>query len=342
MAEQSQEAVASVVADVVAAPSLEELARRCVGGLQGLMMSTAVSFDLVEPDTGTGRTVAAIGVSDYFLARYEQHGRCRDPVLERAISSCDVVDNRSLMSPSRWMSLPIYQHVFHLHKLTNILYAPVISNGTVVATIDVGRGDRGGRFADREVGMMHSFASAVGAAYGSMVERGQLIRSREQLAAALDASDEALIVTDANGGQRHRNRAAKQLLARLAGDAPALDDLLARAKDGNGGLVAETRVTLAGGEEAILRSRSSPMQSQPGVVVSVLRLEEPGGGLPAVIESSLTGRECDAARLAILGLRDTEIADRMGISPHTVKHYLKSTYRKLGVRSRVELANLAR
>jgi DNA-binding CsgD family transcriptional regulator len=52
----------------------------------------------------------------------------------------------------------------------------------------------------------------------------------------------------------------------------------------------------------------------------------------------LTGTEQAVAELVAEGLTNQEIADRMYISTHTVAHYLRQAFRKLGIGSRVELA----
>jgi DNA-binding NarL/FixJ family response regulator len=54
----------------------------------------------------------------------------------------------------------------------------------------------------------------------------------------------------------------------------------------------------------------------------------------------LTQREREVAELVAAGLRDSEVATRMYLSPFTVKGYVKSIYRKLGLRSRVELTRV--
>jgi DNA-binding CsgD family transcriptional regulator len=238
--------------------------------------------------------------------------------------------------------LPVYRDVFHLHRLTNVLYAPVLVDGSVVATLDVGRGDRPGRFSEDEINLVQSLAAAAGAAFGSLSERDRLVRDRLQLTAALDACDEAVVVTDSEDGRRHLNSSARRLMARTADGGTALDDLLARTGGDGRGLVAQRRVELADGSEGTLRSRSRPLEGRPGVLVSVLRLEEDRERLASVIEESLSPRERAVARLAMQGLHDAEIAERLVLSPHTVKHHLKAIYRKLGLRSRVELAGLAR
>lgn len=56
----------------------------------------------------------------------------------------------------------------------------------------------------------------------------------------------------------------------------------------------------------------------------------------------LTPRETELVRLVSQGLRNKEIAFRLGITEGTVKIHLHRIYDKLGVSSRVELANYAR
>lgn len=54
--------------------------------------------------------------------------------------------------------------------------------------------------------------------------------------------------------------------------------------------------------------------------------------------SGLTPREREVAEYAGQGLRNGEIAHVLTLSEHTVKQNLKSVFRKLGLRSRTELA----
>lgn len=55
--------------------------------------------------------------------------------------------------------------------------------------------------------------------------------------------------------------------------------------------------------------------------------------------TELSPREIDVARMAATGQRNQEIADRLFISVNTVKKHLAAAMRKLGVRSRTELAH---
>ena len=53
----------------------------------------------------------------------------------------------------------------------------------------------------------------------------------------------------------------------------------------------------------------------------------------------LTSREADVARLICDGLIDREIADRLGLSHHTVKDYLNIIYAKFRVHARAQLVS---
>jgi two-component system, NarL family, nitrate/nitrite response regulator NarL len=53
----------------------------------------------------------------------------------------------------------------------------------------------------------------------------------------------------------------------------------------------------------------------------------------------LTNREAEVASLVAEGLKNREISERLNLSAHTVKNYLYRVYDKLGIATRVELAN---
>jgi DNA-binding NarL/FixJ family response regulator len=52
----------------------------------------------------------------------------------------------------------------------------------------------------------------------------------------------------------------------------------------------------------------------------------------------LSAREFAILELVASGLRNTEIASELTISPNTVKFHLRAVYAQLGVRNRVEAA----
>ena len=62
---------------------------------------------------------------------------------------------------------------------------------------------------------------------------------------------------------------------------------------------------------------------------------------PAVGWESLTGTELATARLVAQGLTNQRIANQLFISTHTVAFHLRQVFRKLDIRSRVELTRIA-
>ena len=62
---------------------------------------------------------------------------------------------------------------------------------------------------------------------------------------------------------------------------------------------------------------------------------------PVIPAEDLTDRERDVLRLLIDGLSNNEIAERLIISPSTVKYHIGNIYNKLGVDSRVAAVSIA-
>jgi len=57
--------------------------------------------------------------------------------------------------------------------------------------------------------------------------------------------------------------------------------------------------------------------------------------------ASLTDIEQATARLVAEGLTNQRIADQLFISTHTVAFHLRQVFRRLGIKSRVDLARIA-
>ena len=72
----------------------------------------------------------------------------------------------------------------------------------------------------------------------------------------------------------------------------------------------------------------------------MLELQRDGGEIPEQTLVALTPREREVALRVADGLTDREIAERLWLSPHTVRQYVKRIYRKLDVDSRVALTRL--
>jgi DNA-binding CsgD family transcriptional regulator len=103
--------------------------------------------------------------------------------------------------------------------------------------------------------------------------------------------------------------------------------------------VAELRAAL--GDAAFTQARDEGAALTLAAAVSYALRGRGERGRPSVGWLSLTPAERDVARLVAEGLPNKEIADRLFISPRTVQTHLTHIYGKLGVTSRVQLAQHA-
>ena len=76
---------------------------------------------------------------------------------------------------------------------------------------------------------------------------------------------------------------------------------------------------------AALRSLSEEHPHAPHPAAAAVAPAYPAG---------LTAREVEVLRLVAAGLTDAQVAERLFLSPYTVKAHLRSIYGKLGVPSR--------
>jgi DNA-binding CsgD family transcriptional regulator/GAF domain-containing protein len=336
--------LAEMVESLTNSSSLEEMEQKYLRTVRGMIDSPAVGLYLLSPFTGRAERLAASGVSDYFLSRYEEAGRDRDPVLHYVLENKTATHNRLLMPVERWCSLGVYDEVFRLHRMVNLLQAPVISDGRVLGTLNFGGGEGSKPFGDRDVGLAAAIGRLLGVVLESMRAQEDLRQEREHLIAGLELCDEAVVLTDVKSGRRRLNAAARRILDLFPGgqDASYIDDLMAKeTREGDLLRVGQCEAQMTDGRCAVLRLRSTPMPENPRLIVSFLTLHGADTiHLPAFVERALAPREREVARLVALGLKDKEIADRLLISPFTVKQYLKNTYRKLSVRSRVDLTRI--
>ena len=320
--------VLSVATFLADAESLEDLTRRLYEGAARLFGQTMVGFDVFDPHTHRLASTSAHGVSRFFLARYDQLARHSDPVLERALSTRDVAYNLAMMSAEQWRALVLYDDVFSMHRMVAVVYAPVIIDGEVVATLNLARGADDSTFSPDELNRAARLAGLLASMMQSLREREETSRRARLYELALDLVAEAVVISDVARATRYSNSAARDILARQPGHAPSLDDA-----------IAESQMVGAARGEGIVE-HSVPLEEDT-VFVAFLRDSSAVPRLPARLRQRLSPREADVALLVAAGLRDAEIAVRLNLSVHTVKGYLREAFRKTGVRSRVELAGLA-
>ncbi|MGP4024086.1 LuxR C-terminal-related transcriptional regulator [Actinomadura sp. 3N407] len=331
-----EERLSSGLAGLVTARGLDELQDRYFDWVAGHVPSFAYGLYLFDPRTGRPRASAVRGLSRFYAHRYEQFGRAVDPVLRGAMAARRAWDDSLVKPADQWRRAPIVQDLFRHYDMAHVMCAPLISGGEVVGTINFARNggepsfDDGDRRRATVAAMM--FQAAVAATDLVMA----IDAERAAWWGALEASGQAIVVTDLERAERYANRPARALLDAAEDAWPFLDAAI------DGGEATRRLTAHPAGKDAAtdITVTSAPLPERPSVIVSILSAESPAPAPAPALRRLLTDREAAIAELVAVGRRDHEIAGQLHISPNTVKHHLKSIYLKLGVHSRVELAGL--
>ena len=175
--------------------------------------------------------------------------------------------------------------------------------------------------------------------------------------AALDAVSEPLVAFDADGAPLHRNGALERLLA-AEPEAPRVEAALAAlaarvrplafARCADAPAVTPTTAEVRTGRAAYaLRAALLPVGALGHGEAFLVTVEPrgPAAALPtvdAVRQLGLTRREAEVALLVAEGLSNDAIAERLFVSPHTVRHHVEAAMAKLEVTGRGREAVAAR
>ena len=132
---------------------------------------------------------------------------------------------------------------------------------------------------------------------------------------------------------------------RIHWDCDGLNLLIGIRDDGAGELADHDDALRPVAEQVSALNGDLAVSSTPGWGSSLevrLPLDPPAEPEPLESYARLTERERDVFRMVIAGARNQEIATELTISANTVKFHVSNLLRKLGARSRAELAALAR
>ena len=163
--------------------------------------------------------------------------------------------------------------------------------------------------------------------------------------ATLDALGEPAAVFDAMGRVRHENAALDRALADDPQRALLLGAVRALARDVGSGVAADVRpvrtIQTGRGRYRLRASvlSPSPFGPGPGVLVTVEPPDDPWPDAQSLRERfGLTRREAEVALLLARGLANDDMADRLCISPHTVRRHTERVMAKLDVAARGQVA----
>jgi DNA-binding CsgD family transcriptional regulator len=188
-----------------------------------------------------------------------------------------------------------------------------------------------------------AFVRAVAGHVGEGLRRGLARASLEPPV----SGPAGVIVVDAAGELASATPEGRRWLRRLptpyAPDEPYLPPVIdAVVSQARAGRPARMRVRLPG--EGWLFVHAEGLEQADGSPAGTAVTLEPAGRaelLPVLVAAhGLTARERDVATLIARGLGTAVVADRLGISPHTLRDHVKAIFTKTGVRSRTELTAL--
>lgn len=131
---------------------------------------------------------------------------------------------------------------------------------------------------------------------------------------------------------------------RIQWDCDGRNLLMQLRDDGAGTLDAHDDAVRPIAERVVALEGTLAVASTPGWGSTVdisLPLDPSPRAVEAAPDSDLTERERDVLRLVTTGVGNREIADGLGISLNTVKYHVANLLRKLGARTRAELAAAA-
>jgi DNA-binding CsgD family transcriptional regulator len=166
------------------------------------------------------------------------------------------------------------------------------------------------------------------------------------LGQAFDAVDTGMAIFRSDGLlEVARNVRWDELLAEEPDRRRLLDLITRRAREATASIgdlrEDDGEVELSGRSYRLMASRAAAGTLLPESAVLVL-MNRLGPGLPTTqelrISFGLRGREPQVALLAAEGLSNADIAQRLRLSAHTVRHYLERVLDRLGLHSRKALA----
>jgi LuxR family transcriptional regulator, positive regulator of biofilm formation len=90
--------------------------------------------------------------------------------------------------------------------------------------------------------------------------------------------------------------------------------------------------------KGICALKNGEMWISRAILVKYASQESIRPSLAALLSANLTRREREVLALLVTGCTNEEIAERLFISPHTVKSHTQNIFRKLGVKNRLQAA----
>jgi len=232
-----------------------------------------------------------------------------------------------------------YRDLLEPSGIPHELRAAFVVRGRVWGAVHIARRESSGAFTRRDAEVLAQVAPAIAAGI-----RGSLRFDAARRASGPEAP--GLVVIDAAGDVELITPPALPLLEGIA--APGVDvgggqlpgpvialASFVRSEDGAAGGTNVVTVPGRDGWVTLHASKPDPAAARVAVVIEVA--SGPRAATVRLEAHGATAREREVATLIARGLTNTEIAEALVLSPHTVGDHVKSLFEKLEVGSRQEL-----
>lgn len=314
----------------------QELCERYLEAIPQWITASAYGFYVFNERTGEPLQIRAIGVSPRFLRAYEEHCRALDPLL-RPMWRRPLPRSTDEDVPLREWRRHAMAELFATEGHYRYMLAPLTVDGRLVGTLNFARRPSQPPFGPRDLEAVDLAARHVSRALtcGALVERAE--KRARRLEQALHRLPVPVAIT-AGQEEPFLNQAARRLLSEVDGPhRPHLPPLTAERGQPHR-RVAHRPPSPQDGAAVGVRSLLLNEADQ-----SQLHLLWSSAATPPWSEAAavLSPRERELVNLLAQGLRNTDLAQRLGISVNTVKQHLKRLFHKLGVRNRAEAVTRA-
>lgn len=245
-------------------------------------------------------------------------------------------------SPARTFSLGKVSDAGH--------FSPIAVGGDFKAKLRVGS----------EKPLAEEFVGLLGLGLTRALECSRLREQITLLRGALDTTSSSVLLFDDRGDIVYANPPADRLLSLQTEDELLADTngasvrplfsllctLVERVAAGDGASASwKGTLDLADSRVMVCEVMRIPQARDDAQSAVLVLLQPVGAGPEARVDAfsenhGLSPREREVVHLLVQGLTTVVMADRLGISPHTVRDHLKHLYRKTGTNSRSELLGL--
>lgn len=361
MSERDYATLLDVVHNITAGSETRaEFSTTTVSEVRRLVRSDVVTFNEVDPVLTRVAYISAPesyifppGSDLLFASLAHQHPLIRHHAETGDGSAIKVSD---FVSVDDWHTLEIYRKFFAEvgveHQMSITLPAPA----PIVVGIAVNRSDRD--FDERDRTVLNLLRPHLAQEWRRARDRSRIAALTDAASAAFAESGIGAVLVDS--GAHELTDGALISLYRFFGRPGLRDPLPARVRAWLDGEIAANKsrwmaldtgdldaralelrrpLRAAIGDQALVL-RYVPRHSEPGAVILLteISVDRPSELLKDV---GLTTRETDIVRQLGTGATNAQLAERLGLSPWTVKRHLSNIYAKLGVTSRAGAVAIA-